>query len=543
MTALLPPAAPTAPAQQAAPAPRGLMAWLRRHQASLLVLTIVIVIVGLATGWNLQGWPGQVNDDEGTYVSEAWAVLYPHHLSHYTYWYDHPPFGWIQIAAYIGATDGFARVASAVMAGREFMWWVALVSSGLIFVFARRLGFRRGTAALSVLAFGLSPLAIYYHRMVSLDNIGIMWLLAALAWAASRRRRLDSAFASAACLAGAVLSKETEVILLPVVVWVLCQHTDRRTRKWHLGIFGVTFAGITAVYPLFALLRGEFFPGTGHVSLTWALWWQFVGRAGSGSLFNTHSGTYGLVHLWTSLDPWLLLAGTVLMLPGFAIKRLRPLALAMLLQIVVMLKGGYLPYFYVTAMLPFAALLLGGVTDWLLDLGPQPGLARSASQWRLDSRLGGLPDTAAGRYASRRPGYVLVAVGLVALCAGVLPGWWHTLSAQSTQRGYAAEEAAVTWIEQNVPRQDVIVCDDYMWPDLKLHGWNPLWLWKINDPGVDSTVLKHGYQSIQYIALDTGTTTANGTISSLPTLQEALNNSVVVRTFGDGLTIRRVVDR
>jgi hypothetical protein len=235
------------------------------------------------------------------------------------------------------------------------------------------------------------------------------------------------------------------------------------------------------------------------------------------------------------------------MLPGFAIKRLRPLALAMVLQIVVMLKGGYLPYFYVTAMLPFAALLLGGVTDWLLDLGPASGRTRSASPGQLGSRLGGRlggrPGAAVWQYASRRPGHILVAVGLVALCAGVLPGWWNTLSAQSTQRGYTAEEAAAAWIERYVPRQDVIVCDDYMWPDLKLHGWNPLWLWKINDPGVDSTVLKHGYKSIQYIALDTGNTTTQGTISSLPTLQEALNNSVVVRTFGDGLTIRRVVDR
>ena len=54
--------------------------------------------MGLASGWNLQGWPGRVNDDEGIYVAEAWAMLVPHHISNYTYWYDHPFLGWAQMA-------------------------------------------------------------------------------------------------------------------------------------------------------------------------------------------------------------------------------------------------------------------------------------------------------------------------------------------------------------------------------------------------------------------------------------------------------------
>jgi 4-amino-4-deoxy-L-arabinose transferase-like glycosyltransferase len=522
VTTLLRPG-PLAPSQPAVQAARGLRAWLRRHRTSIIALVVMLAVVGAATGWNLQGWPGRVDDDEGTYVAEAWAVLSPHHLSHYTYWYDHPPFGWIQIAAYIGATHGFARYASAVMAGREFMWAVALISCGLLFTLARRLGFRRGTAALATAAFGLSPLAIYYHRMVSLDNIAVMWLLATLVCAASRRRSLAAAFGTGVCLAGAVLSKETAVILLPVVVWVLWQHTEPRTRRWHLGIFAVTFTAITAVYPLFALLRGELLPGNGHVSLGWALWWQFFGRAGSGSAFSTASGTYGLVHLWLGLDPWLLLAGCALIAPGFAVRRLRPLALAMLLQVVVMLKGGYVPYFYVTAMLPFAALLLGGTADRLLDLGPASGLASGRA------RL--------ARYLGRG----LVAVVALAACVLVLPGWWNTLSGQSTQRGYTAEDTAVAWIEQHIPKQDVVVTDDYMWPDLELKGWNPLWLWKVTDPGVASTILKDGYKSIDYIALDTSATSA-ATLDSMPALKEALAHSVVVKDLGDGLTVRQVID-
>lgn len=279
--------------------------WFRLHGRSAAVLGPVLLVVGAATAWNLQGWPGRVNDDEGSYVAEAWAMIYTHHLSHYTYWYDHPPLGWAQLAAYAWLTDGFGRDGSAVMVGREFMWLVTLASSCLLFVLGRRLGFRRRFAGLAVLLFGLSPLAIWFHRMVSLDNIAAMWLLAALMFAASPRHSLRAAFWSAVCLAAAVLSKETVALLTPAVVWTIWQHTDRRTRAWNLGVFGVTYLLLLLGYPLFATLRGELLPGRGHVSLVWALWWQFLGRAGSGSPFSPASGSHDLIRFWLGLDPWL----------------------------------------------------------------------------------------------------------------------------------------------------------------------------------------------------------------------------------------------
>ena len=36
-------------------------------------------------------------DDEGTYTSQAFSVLEDGRLAPYTYWYDHPPLGWIQL--------------------------------------------------------------------------------------------------------------------------------------------------------------------------------------------------------------------------------------------------------------------------------------------------------------------------------------------------------------------------------------------------------------------------------------------------------------
>ena len=55
-------------------------------------------------------------------------------------------------------------------------------------------------------------------------------------------------------------------------------------------------------------------------------------------------------------DPWLLVTGFVAALTLLLSPRLRPFAVALLIQVVVLVKGGYLPFFYVTGMLPFAAL-------------------------------------------------------------------------------------------------------------------------------------------------------------------------------------------
>lgn len=495
----------------------------------------LLVVVGVANAWNLQGWPGRVNDDEGTYVAEAWAMIAEHHLSHYTYWYDHPPLGWALMAAWIWVTRGFQRYPSAVMAGREVMWVATIVSCALVYAVARRLQIRRVAAAAAVVVFGLSPLAIYYHRMAFLDNLAIMWLLAALAIAASPRRSLAAALWSAVCLAIAVLTKETAMLLAPAVVLILWQHTDRRTRSWHLAVFGTACALLLLGYPLFAALRGELFPGRGHVSLLQALYWQFFERSGSGSLLDTHSGTFGLARSWIGLDPWLLLSGLAVVPAAAFIRRLRPIALALALQVLVLFKGGYVPYAYVTAMLPFAALLIAGVADaWW---APRALGNRAAA--RGVTLLSG--HSAAPAHAARGParaGRIPVLVGIVVFALVVAPAWLHSLVSQAKVDGDASELAATAWIEHHIPRGSVVVVDDYMWPDLKIHNnlnpVYPVWLWKVNtDPWVTRHVLPHGYASIDYIVL---APQAASTLASLPTLKAALEHSRVVRSFGDNIT-------
>lgn len=497
---------------------------LRAHRPSLILCTVLLVVVGLANAWNLHGWPGRINDDEGTYVDQAWAMVARGDIAHYTYWYDHPFLGWALIAGYAWLTDGFARAPSAVMVGREAMLGCVVVSSALLYVLARRLHFHPATAALAVLAFGLSPLAIFLHRMVFLDNIAVMWMLAALVIATSPRQSLAAAFGTGACFAAGVLSKETIAILLPIVVWMLVQHGHRRNRLWSLGVFATTFVTLVCSYPMYALLKNELIPGPGHVSLGWAVYWQLFARPGSGSLFDPASSTYRLVESWLELDPWLLLTGVALAPIGLFVRRLRPIAAALILQILLMFRGGYVPLPYGIALLPFAALLIGGIAD-VLPRSPLRPPAGRRSPGRLAS--------------SRRIGWVPLAAGALAVAVLVAPAWVHKIRHQATVDGSADSRAATRWVVDHVPRDGVVIVDDYIWLDLTLRGFTkPVWMWKLDsDPEVMAEILPEGYLSVHYVVLPDE---SQDILDTHPTLKAAVANSAVITSFGE-IKVRKVL--
>jgi hypothetical protein len=498
--------------------------WLTRHQGSLLALFGCLVVVGAAMAWNLQGYPGRVNDDEGTYAARAWAMIYSHHLANYTYFWDHPFLGWATIAGWALLTDGFHRDLRAVMVGRELMWVTTLVSCALVYGLSRRLPVNRFFACVAVLAFGLSPVAIFYHRVVSLDNLATMWALAAFLLATSARRSLTAAVCSGGCLALATWSKETIALLLPAVLWALGQQLGRQPagsrparqiRRKYVRAFLVMYGGIVALYPLLAAVKGELVPGQGHVSLLSELGYQLVGRQSTGSLLDVHSATFYQARQWVTLDPWLTLGGVAVLAGGLALRRCRPCALALLIQVLYMVKGGYVPYAFVTAMLPFAAILIAAVLDWCWAQGG-PGAGRA---WPR------LPVLAAG-----------------AACAVlVLPGWGRALVAQSRASGFAAENAAVAWIAAHVRPGQVVVCDDYLWPDVKMRTRaTPVYLWTVNyDPAVMREVLPLGYRDISYLVLDPSSSQTRTALPGRPALEAALRHSVLIEKFG-GIEVYKV---
>ena len=141
-----------------------------------LLVVAILCIAGVAHGINMFHFP-YFEDDEGTYLSQAWAVVYQGHLPYYTYWYDHAPVGWLQIALWMVLTGGFQTFGSPIYSGRVLMLIMQVVSTFLLYRIAKNTSRSWLVAAVVALLFALSPYGIHYHRRVLLDNITTLSML------------------------------------------------------------------------------------------------------------------------------------------------------------------------------------------------------------------------------------------------------------------------------------------------------------------------------------------------------------------------------
>jgi len=528
---------------------RRLAAWVRPRRADLAIIAALVTVGTIVHAVGMYSSPARF-DDEGTYTAYAWAVQNWHRLGHYTYWYAHPPLGWMQIAAWTWLTDAFDRAPYAVAAAREFMLVCKIVGIVLLYLLARRLGMSRIAATLGVAIFALSPLSAYFTRAALLDNIVTPWLLAAFFFVASPRASVRGAAAGGFCLAIAVLTKETALLYLPAVLLTLWQHTDRRTRRFCLGFFGAVFFLLCAGFPVYALLKNELLIGPGHVSLEWAVRWQLFERTGSGSIFDAKSTAHAVIRSWVDQDPWFPRLALATVLPGLLIRRTRPVAFAFGVQVLQLLRGGYLPYPYVIAIIPFAALTIAGCADWLWDVGtPQYALTKKANGWwRLISAW--LPQTVVR-------GKQVLLVGLAAcLVYTVGHAWSYPLRDLRVDDRDAGKAEALAWLREHTTAGQYLVVDDSFWVDLVRAGHpsdHVVWFTKLD---VDSDVRIPGtYQwaGISYVVLDhqddlsvhlqSDGRPSKDTLTQFPTLGKALAHSRTIATFGkqlDTVTIRQV---
>ena len=502
-------------------------AWVRAHRLDLSIVGVLSLVLGTVHAWGMGHYPAFF-DDEGTYVSQAWSVDALQELAPYTYWYDHPPLGWILLAGWARVVPTFGADLYSVAAARAFMLVVFVLSAGLLYAIARRLGVRRLFAAVAVLLFGLSPLAVHYQRMVLLDNIAVCWLLGAFALALSPRRRLWAYAGSGVCLAAASLTKETFVLFAPALVLVVWQHSAGRTRRFALAVFGGLFALVLAFYPLFAVLRGELLAGPGHTSLMDGVSFQ-LSRPGSGSILDPASASRDQIGWWLSLD-WILLALGVAALPiALLVRRLLPFAIALLIPVAMAARPGtYLPAMYVIGLLPFAALLAGAVADRLW----RPEAARRWLAAR-GGRRGPVPMRSVA-------GSAAVAAVLVAIMVLVPPRWSSALATQTGTDPNRPYRQTVEWLEDNAERDSTILVDNTIWTDLVQRGFTrarTVWFYKLDlDPAV-----RIPREEFDYVVR---TNLLAGNLGDLPRSRELFESSVPVVSFSAGdemVEIRRVV--
>lgn len=469
---------------------------------------------------NLTQWP-RFEDDEGTYVGQADAVLNGS-IMPYTYTYDHPFFGWFQMAPFQGFFNAVgAGDVAAIYAGRLVMAMFGAATAALIYLLARRLGAMPVFAIMSSLIWMTSALVHDDGRAVYLDNVATPWLLLAFYFALTPRQHMWHYLASALSFAVAVLSKETLVLYGPALLLAVWMSSWSRLRAMHIATFLIAGTLTVMTYPLFAALKGELFPSEDRSSLMSTAYWQFVGRDGSGSLWDATSTRYTVVSDWFYFDRWLLMAGVAAAFLCLFSRRTRVIGVAVGLGLVpVVLMSGYLPPMYHLGLIPFLAIAIGLMLSRITDVFFK---ARNGERTRRNVALMG------GSLA-------LLTALLVSGVYFAAPERASRLSDAWTSSGVGDFYEAREWALANIPEGDVVVTNGELWNDFYRAGWTTeevIPFTKLDrDPDL-SEVTPEWIVMTPTLARDAG----NDALAAR--FQEYYEDSTVVQTFGE-YSVRRV---
>lgn len=533
------PSMPFGPAPHALPAARRMS---RQRLPALPIsaegawVTLILTVAGLVHGINMFRFP-YYESDEGTYMAQAWAVAENGALSHYTYWYDHAPIGWMQIALWAKLTGGFHTFGSTIDSGRVLMLLLQLGSTLLLYRIAKGLARSVTVASVASLLFALSAYGLHYHRRVLLDNFAAFWLLAAIAPLAGERVTLRRVWFSAFAMAMSVLSKEVTIVLLPVLVYMVIARTHR-SHRWFATAGWIALAGsMISGYLLLAVLKHELLPaptladGTkAHVSLIETLQYQ-AGRGQDGGIRDLDSRFWTIAGDWARDEPALTIPGTVagvlLLLLGWRFRMGVVLGGSTVLFWLFLGRGGEVLDFYLVPLLPILALNVAIVAGFLVD-----GLQRLAARRH--------------RYAGRAARVFqvgAVAASVVASFGGYTSshlGLADDPMVPWTANPTSAQRDGTAWMQRNVAPGAKVVIDGSIWSDLQAPdaGQTPMpnahWFWKVaQDPAVGSAIFHSRWQSIEYLVV-TPQMIRDSENMGFAIINDALDNSTPIERFDTG---------
>jgi Dolichyl-phosphate-mannose-protein mannosyltransferase len=409
---------------------------------------VLLIIFGLfctllSHAYNMFNFP-RYELDEGTYMSSAWAILHGK-IEPYAYGYGHPPAGWIQIAALVQLLGGFFTFGNALNTGRVIMLLYALGCALLVYLIVRRLGGSRTTSFLALIIFSLSPLSIIYQRQIYLDNIATFWLLMSVYFVVTGNSRLKFIVLGALSFSISVLSKETFLLFLPVMIYALWLHTTKFQRKFALVAFVYSAVALTSSFVLLAVLKGELFPtgwlpGDTHQHLS--MIGTYLGQVSRGQNEGSIATSW---MVWTNTDPLFMvlsIAPVIFnLIMGWWNRKQLLLSLLAISIWMLLIRGGVVFGFYILPLIPLAAMnaavAINNITDWI-------GKVVHFDLVRSMLTLG-------------------VALALI-------PYFIQPASFPFVQHPTSVQTDAMKWIGAHVPRNDFVVISTYLYVDLHEPG-------------------------------------------------------------------------
>ncbi|WP_084103290.1 glycosyl hydrolase family 8 [Demequina sp. NBRC 110056] len=487
----------------------------RRTEA--LLVAAVVLLSGLVHAWNMFDYP-YIENDEATYLSRGWSFVTEGQLDVNTYRYDHAPVGWMIIGGWLGLTGGGDMFGGMVEAGRVLMLLIHLANTVLVYVIAKRMsGGRMSAGLIAALVFALTPLGIYFHRRVLLDNLMTVLVLLAILLLLRRPLTLGATVGSGVAFGLAVLAKLNAAFFgvgFLILLWVGSVGAQRK----HAFLNWLASAGGTVLlFFVYALLNNEFFPAPlddegqpTHVSLIDTFELQ-LGRGDFAWPWDPASSFRMAFDSWLVKDQVTLLLGAaaIVGLTLFLVaRRFRDAHILALLAFVVgyvafLARGGIVIDLYIAPLLPFLAIGVGMLGARLTGL-LRPGALRSATAAAMLVTIGG---------------------------AYVVWGTSAHLEVDETRN----QDAAVTWIEQRVEPGSIIVGDNYAYPELAIEGPYPDTMYFFNaeyDPELRD-VYGDDWRNVDYLVL-THEVVEQISQGTVPRMNDILEHSTLVASYTDG---------
>jgi len=474
-----------------------------------VTIIIIIFISAILHANNMFSYP-YYESDEGTYISQAWSIVKEGKLSPYTYWYDHPPLGWIIISWWVDIFGGdFFKFGSTIDIGRVFMLFIHVFSTLTIAYIVKRLTKSNLFAIFSSVLFSISPLMIFFQRRVLLDNIMMFFILLSTAFLFAKNSKLIYYIYSGILFGLAVLVKETAVMFgIPIFLFIIFRE-DKVHKLFRTILWLAVSVLIVSFYILFSLLKSEFFPATGevkHVSLIETISFQLSRGGNELHFWNLGSDFMNAFYNWLDKDFWGVIIAILIVIIALCIsKSYKQIILFLnmfLFYTIFLIRGGLVLDFYIIPLFSLFAIIATLLLYYILNLYIKNYKIKNA---------------------------IIIAIMIL------IAFFYATLENKKVYRNNETKsyKQSIKWIKQNLSTNDSLAIDVNMLVDLKDKDnkkafYNADWFYKIDkDEAIKEKKYHSDWKNLDYIILTHEMLNRMGS-GEFPITREAFLNSTPV---------------
>jgi len=233
---------------------------------------LALILAGFTHLWNPIGFPVP-NEDESIYLGRAVNFLNTLEVRDNSIGYDHPYFGQIFLAAFLGITGyqdffsspGHLNYEMIFLIPRIFMGILAIADTFLIFKIAELL-YNRKVGFLAAILFAVTP-TTWLTRWILLDSIQLPLILLSILFAVfsfrgtregskNNSKNILLVLLSGTFLGLSIFTKIPAIMIVPLVGYLIFTNS-----KWNFKILGLWFIPVILIpllWPAYSISVGEF---------------------------------------------------------------------------------------------------------------------------------------------------------------------------------------------------------------------------------------------------------------------------------------------